>query len=103
MKRPSQRQLADADAMMGRVVDVNGRLQWKRKPAPDPSRIMIDGRWANPPMAVVRRIYREANRKVPNTSASNFWAKQARGRKVQAEFLKRLYKAGIYVENGYKP
>lgn len=63
-------------------------------------RVVIDGRWANPPFALVQRIYQESRRSVPSHGRdgdSDIVDQQGWLRRVSAVFHKRLRKASIYV------
>lgn len=63
-------------------------------------RIMIDGRWANPPFALVQRLYQAAKRAVAAHGGQHddIMARQAYLRRVSVAFHRRLRAAGIYVE-----
>lgn len=65
-------------------------------------RIEINGRWANPPFALVQRVHQEARRavKIHGGQHDDIMAKQAWLRRVSVVFHQRLRKAGIYVEGG---
>jgi hypothetical protein len=67
------------------------------------ARIEIDGRWANPPCELVRRIRRDASRACGwaegNLETTDGIAVRASWqRRVSKEFHRRLRAAGIYVE-----
>jgi len=65
------------------------------------TRIMIDGRWANPPSAMVARIYRAARCAVPrpgHTYDVRIVDRQGWLRRVSLVFHRMLRDAGIYVE-----
>lgn len=63
-------------------------------------RVMVNGLWANPPFALVQRIYREARKSVACNGGQHgdVIGRQLWLRRVSAVFHARLRKAGIYVE-----
>lgn len=62
--------------------------------------IIIDGLWANPPGALIDRVYQEAKNAIPRTQGCSPTTPhhQAWLRKVHTEFHRRLRDRGIYVE-----
>lgn len=57
--------------------------------------------WADPPFALVQRIYRDAARTVPTsgcTGSDQTFSRQVYRRKIHLEFHRRLAASGVYVE-----
>jgi hypothetical protein len=70
-----------------------------------PERVYRNGLWANPPGALIDRLYAEARRAMRAHRAhvcagDPVLAMQPYWRKVHDEFHRRLKAAGIYVEGG---